>query len=146
MEEVPMFFLQISKMNPKTQWEMKMTDKSAKIITQPDDVKQEPGKVTGTKVPYNCNKCGKEFKAKANVKRYMERVHFKVKVSIQNFRQFDFNFFIYIVNFMVCKSSYFIPISTMALREGVKKRIFYGQADRKRFPPPLPRPLKSDFC
>ena len=27
---------------------------------------------------------------------------------------------------------------TERVREGIKKRIFYGQADRKRSPPPLP--------
>ena len=36
-----------------------------------------------------------------------------------------------------------LMMATMILREVVKKRIFYGQADRKGWPPAL---LQSDFC
>ena len=69
-EEVAIFFSSDIKDEPKDAiGDEYGSDKSAKMVLQPDDVNQKPGKVTGIKLPYNCNKCRTEFRSNTIVER-----------------------------------------------------------------------------
>ena len=48
--------------------------------------------------------------------------------------------------FFVPKSNHYVYCVALSLGEGVKKRIFYGQADRKRLPLLPLQSVFSDFC